>query len=139
MDYNIMSDTGIEIDEENGNNEDEGKECIICFEGSSKENILKPISTFYIMPDCSCEYDVHAKCIEEWKHIQQQQRNNYQMQRRGLYCLKCNSRVVTRGIWKREDNDNVRRNNYNAVCIIIASITGLVIIMFIVGIMINNP
>lgn len=126
-----MSDTSIEIK----NDDENEKECIICFDSSSKENILQPIKNFYIMPECSCNYDVHEKCIKEWQHIQQQQRNIYQSRR--FYCLKCNSPVVVRTIWRRQEDDNVRRNNYNVVCVIISSVLGLVIIMLLISFIIN--
>ena len=132
MEYNIMPDTSIEI--ENNDNE-----CIICFEGPNNENILQTIDKFYIMPDCACSYNIHPKCIREWQRIKLQQQSSRLgiYHSRQLYCLKCNSKVVEKTIWRPLDDDNVRRNNFNVVCIIICSILGLITIMLITGLIIE--
>lgn len=53
------------------------EDCIICLVNSNTlENPLRKGSEIY---DCSCNYNVHIKCIQNWNEVKKQQ-----------ICLQCN-------------------------------------------------
>lgn len=127
MEYSIMSDI------ENV----ETLQCIICFEDSSPENKVESIKNFYIQPDCSCRYNVHSKCINEWQMIQLQQRDQQQhiYQTRKLSCLYCNSPIMVRAKWNGE---SYKKNTIQIICIIVGSILGIALLMIFIALIVNS-